>query len=144
MVEAAKFLGQKFSEMAPRINIKKSKMKMPKKYKPLPDSVFIRKSSIHGYGLFARTPIKSGQHLGMSHIFAPGFSKDSYIRTPLGGFINHSDTPNCKKEESPEESAITYYTLVTIADIPADTELTLSYTLYEIDDYRNVTVIGAI
>jgi len=117
---------------------------MPKKYKPLPDSVFIRKSSIHGYGLFARTPIKSGQHLGMSHIFAPGFSKDSYIRTPLGGFINHSDTPNCKKEESPEESAITYYTLVTIADIPADTELTLSYTLYEIDDYRNVTVIGAI
>ena len=114
------------------------------KYEPLPDSVFIRKSSIHGYGLFARTPIKSGQHLGMSHIFAPGFSKDSYIRTPLGGFINHSDTPNCKKEESPEESAITYYTLVTIADIPADTELTLSYTLYEIDDYRNVTVIGAI
>ena len=133
MVEAAKFLGQKFSEMAPRINQNQTKIDTMPKYKPLPDSVFIRESSIHGYGLFARTPIKSGQHLGMSHVFAPGFSKDSYIRTPLGGFINHSDTPNCKKEESPEESAITYYTLVTIADIPADTELTLSYTLYEID-----------
>lgn len=131
MVEAAKFLGQKFPKMAPRIN--QTKIDTMPKYKPLPDSVFIRESSIHGYGLFARTPIKSGQHLGMSHVFAPGFSKDSYIRTPLGGFINHSDTPNCKKEESPEESAITYYTLVTIADIPADTELTLSYTLYEID-----------
>ena len=131
MLEAAKFLGQKFPKMAPRINIKKSKMKM---YKPLPDSVFIRESSIHGYGLFARTPIKSGHRLGMSHVFAPGFSKDSYIRTPLGGFINHSDTPNCKKEESPEESAITYYTLVTVTDIPADAELTLSYTLYEVND----------
>jgi len=102
-------------------------------YKPLPDSVFIRESTIHGYGLFARTPIKKGTHLGISHVYAPGFSENSMIRTPVGGFINHSDTPNCHKIESPEESAITYYSLVTSRDIPADTELTLTYTLYNVE-----------
>jgi len=133
VLEAAKFRGQKFSEMAPRINQKRTE----NMYKPLPDSVFIRESTIHGYGLFARTPIKSGHRLGMSHVYAPGFSENSMIRTPLGGFINHSDTPNCIKTESPDESAITYYTLVTIADIPADAELTLSYTLYEVNDPKD-------
>ena len=43
-------------------------------YKPLPDSVEVRKSSIHGYGLFATTFIKRGTHLGVSHIYAPGLS----------------------------------------------------------------------
>jgi SET domain-containing protein len=101
-------------------------------YKPLPDSVFIRESTIHGYGLFARTPIKKGTHLGVSHVYAPGF-EGSYIRTPVGGFINHSETPNCHKVESPEESMLTYYSLVTSRDIPADAELTLSYTLYNVE-----------
>ena len=52
-------------------------------YKPLPDSVEVRKSSIHGYGLFAITFIKKGTHLGVSHIYAPGFHQ-GYIRTPIG------------------------------------------------------------
>ena len=75
-------------------------------YKPLPDSVEIRNSSIHGVGLFAKTSIKKGIHLGISHVFAPGFKGD-HIRTPVGGFINHSDEPNCFKQESPEESVRT-------------------------------------
>ena len=77
-------------------------------YKPLPDSVEVRKSSIHGYGLFATTFIKRGTHLGVSHIYAPGF-ETSYIRTPIGGFINHDDESNCVKIESPEESMLTYF-----------------------------------
>ena len=101
-------------------------------YKPLPDSVFIRESPIHGYGLFAKTPIKKGFHLGVSHVYAPGF-EGGYLRTPIGGFINHSDKPNCHKVESPEESMLTYYSLVTSKDIPADTELTLTYTLYNVE-----------
>jgi SET domain-containing protein len=102
-------------------------------YKPLPDSVFIRESPIHGYGLFARTPIKKGFHLGVSHVYAPGF-EGGYLRTPVGGFINHSDEPNCIKIESPEESMLTYYSLVTSRDIPADTELTITYTLYKVEN----------
>ena len=100
-------------------------------YKPLPDSVVIKESTIHGYGLFAKAPIKKGTHLGVSHVYAPGF-EGSYIRTPVGGFINHSDEPNCHKIESPEESMLTYYSLVTSRDIDKYEELTLTYTLYTV------------
>ena len=84
-------------------------------YKPLPDSVVVKESTIHG----------------VSHVYAPGF-EGSYIRTPLGGFINHSDEPNCHKIESPEESMLTYYSLVTSRDIDKYEELTLTYTLYTV------------
>ena len=100
-------------------------------YKPLPDCVEIRTSPIHGVGLFAKTTIKKGKHLGISHVYAPGFD-GSHIRTPVGGFINHSKEPNCHKIESPEESVITYYSLVTSRDIEKDEELTTTYTLYNV------------
>ena len=100
-------------------------------YNPLPNSVEVRKSSIHGYGLFATTFIKRGTHLGVSHIYAPGF-ETSYIRTPVGGFVNHSEEPNCVKIESPEASMLTYFSLVTSKDIEKDEELTVKYTLYHV------------
>ena len=100
-------------------------------YKPLPDSVAIKESSIHGYGLFAIAPIKKGFHLGVSHIYAPGFHQN-HIRTPVGGFINHSDEPNCIKIESPEQSMLTYYSLVTTRDIEQGEELTVKYTIYNV------------
>ena len=100
-------------------------------YKPLPDCVEIRTSPIHGVGLFAKTFIKKGTHLGVSHIYAPGF-ETSYIRTPIGGFINHSEEPNCHKQESPEESVITYFSLVVSKNIEKDEELTITYTLYNV------------
>ena len=65
------------------------------------------------------TFIKKGTHLGVSHIYAPGFHQ-GYIRTPIGGFINHDDESNCVKIESPEESMLTYYSLVTTKDIEKD------------------------
>ena len=100
-------------------------------YKPLPDSIVVRESPIHGYGLFATAPIKKGFHLGVSHIEAPGFHQN-HIRTPVGGFINHSDKPNCHKIQSPEESLLTYYSLVTSKNIKQDEELTVKYTLYNV------------
>ena len=100
-------------------------------YKPLPDSVAIKESSIHGYGLFAIAPIKKGFHLGVSHVYAPGFHQN-HIRTPVGGFINHSDEPNCIKIESPEQSMLTYYSLVTTRDIEQGEELTVKYTIYNV------------
>ena len=100
-------------------------------YKPLPDSVAVKESSIHGYGLFATDPIKKGFHLGVSHVYAPGFHQN-YIRTPVGGFINHSDVPNCVKIESPEQSKLTYFSLVTTRDIEQNEELTVKYTIYDV------------
>ena len=100
-------------------------------YKPLPDSIIVKESPIHGYGLFAIAPIKKGFHLGVSHIYAPGF-ETSYVRTPVGGFINHSDEPNCVKIESPEESMLTYFSLVASRNIEQGEELTVKYTLYNV------------
>ena len=64
-------------------------------YKPLPESVTIKKSGIHALGLFADQDIKQATNLGMTHLKAG----DTIFRTPLGGFINHSNTPNCEKIE---------------------------------------------
>ena len=105
---------------------------MKNTYKPLPKSVAVRVSPIHGYGLFATENIPRGKDLGVSHVFAPGF-QDSHIRTPLGGFINHSDTPNCYKVPAHEESVLTYYNLHTTKDVEEGEELTVTYTLYDIE-----------
>ena len=104
-------------------------------YKPLPKTVAVRVSPIHGYGLFAIDNIPYGTDLGVSHIFAVGF-KDNYVRTPLGGFINHSDTPNCYKVQSHKESVLTYYNLHTTKDIEKGEELTVTYTIYNLEDAR--------
>jgi len=97
-------------------------------YRPLPEAVVVKESPVHGYGLFATINIPYGTDLGVSHIFAVGF-KNNYIRTPLGGFINHSDTPNCYKVKSHDDSSLTYYLLQTIKDIKKGEELTVTYTL---------------
>jgi SET domain-containing protein len=98
-------------------------------YRPLPKSVAIKDSAIHGQGLFAVEDIPFGIELGISHIFAVGF-QNNYIRTPLGGFVNHSDDPNCGKTRSHSDSTLTYYILHTIKNIEKGEELTLNYTMY--------------
>ena len=90
-------------------------------YKPLPDSLTIKKSNIEGLGLFAVKTITKNTDLGMTH-FSYG---ELLIRTPLGGFINHSLKPNCKKLDLDQE-----WHLKTLVDIKKDEELTLKYTMY--------------
>ena len=51
------------------------------------------------------------------------------IRTPLGGFINHSNTPNVIKEKVEDR-----YYLYTIKDIKKGEELTLTYTFYSMEE----------
>ncbi len=95
-------------------------------YKPLPDEVYLKESEIHGTGLFARHIIDRGVNLGMTHVY-DSEQEDSRIRTPLGGFINHSDEPNCEIIKIGK-----YYYLMTDKDIMPDEEITLKYTLYEV------------
>jgi len=90
-------------------------------YRPLPDSLTIKPSSIDGLGLFATQTIPKNTDLGMIH-FSYG---ELIIRTPLGGFINHSLNPNCKKLDLEDE-----WHLKTIKEIKKGQELTLKYTLY--------------
>jgi len=93
-------------------------------YRPLPDSLTIKPSSIDGLGLFATQTIPKNTDLGMIH-FSYG---ELIIRTPLGGFINHSLNPNCKKLDLEDE-----WHLKTIKEIKKGQELTLKYTLYNPD-----------
>ena len=93
-------------------------------YKPLPDFVTIKKSPISGLGLFTTEPIKANTNIGVILIE----HNDEIIRTPIGGFGNHSDNPNCEKRKY-----IDRWNLVTKRDIQRGEELTWTYTLYEIN-----------
>ena len=98
------------------------------KYKPLPNTLTIKESDIEGLGLFATKDIKKDTNLGMMH-YITEFSE--VIRTPLGGFINHSNKPNCIKEKEDliyEER--TY--LITNRIIKKGEELTVKYTMYKV------------
>ena len=89
-------------------------------YKPLPDNLELRPSEIHGYGVFALEDIPAGQMLGLSHIQSP-----ELIRTPLGGYINHSMNPNCIRILEGNR-----WYLQAIADISEGEEITLMYKGY--------------
>ena len=65
-------------------------------YRPLPDCLTIKKSPIEGLGLYATQDIKANCFIGLTHIRDEQF-ENKYIRTPLGGFYNHSNNPNVRK-----------------------------------------------
>ena len=98
-------------------------------YKPLPQQLTIKKSKIDGLGLFALEKIEAGYELGITHrkIEPTALYADDLIRTPLGGFLNHSDTPNCFIQRKGKAG-----TLYTIRPIKANEELTVFYTLYNV------------
>ena len=54
-----------------------------KSFRPLPESITIKPSQLHGLGLFATEDIPKGTQLGISH-FKNGDAKDGMVRTPLG------------------------------------------------------------
>ena len=62
-------------------------------YRPLPKQLTIKNSPIEGLGLYAKENIKKNSFIGITHIRDEQF-ENKYIRTPLGGFYNHSDHPN--------------------------------------------------
>ena len=100
-------------------------------YKPLPDYLTIKDSPINGQGIFTTEKIEAHALIGVTH-HANEHSEDGWIRTPLGGFGNHSDTPNCFKVHKMEHMASTWW-LVAERDIKAGEEITWKYTLYSIE-----------
>ena len=100
-------------------------------YKPLPESLTIKTSKVDGLGLFAKEDIGQGTNLGLSHVEI----EDTIIRTPLGGFINHSGDANCVKVElrmTNEKLNYKKWNLVTLQDIKEGEELTVRYTFYKV------------
>ena len=95
-------------------------------YKPLIQELTIAESPINGLGLFAVENIKAGIFLGESHIWEA--NRWEYIRTPLGGFINHTSEPNCYRIKIDSKQWI----IKTNKNIKDGEELTLKYSLYEV------------
>ena len=108
--------------------LEKSNQMEPKTkyYKPLDDRLTIKTSTIDGLGLFALEDISVGDNLGISHVYDERFT-NQFIRTPLGGFINHSDTPNLKAYINAD-----FRYLKTLRHIKEGEELTLEYNLYNV------------
>ena len=97
-------------------------------YKPLPPTLTIKDSVIHGLGLWAKEELEAYTSVGVCHI---SYVESKLIRTPLGGFINHSDTPNCIKVKVNRHGYAEWH-LVPVRTIEKDKELTLSYTFYNL------------
>ena len=105
-------------------------------YRPLPKSLTIKTSKVDGLGLFAKEGIAQGANLGMSHVLIGS----GIIRTPMGGFINHSDDANTVKvelkingEDDPLLKVATKkWNLVALRDIKEGEELTVRYTFYDV------------
>jgi|14BtaG_2_1085337.scaffolds.fasta_scaffold18957_2 mannose-6-phosphate isomerase-like protein (cupin superfamily) len=96
-------------------------------YRPLPEGLYIGMSEIEGNGLFTSKELKKDDEMGISHIrYNSDDFHSNYIRTPLGGFINHSETPNCEFYECGA-----YLKMKISTDINAGEELTVKYTLYD-------------
>ena len=98
-----------------------------KQYQPLPSGLKVEDSRISGQGLFTTRRLVMGTLLGISHY---RIDKE-YIRTPLGGFINHSDEPNCERSQVRIRPGFDKWSITVIEDIEEGCELTLKYKLYE-------------
>lgn len=96
-------------------------------YNPLPENLTIKSSDIHGLGLYAIEDIPKGTGLGKTHLLL----NDEIIRTPLGGFYNHSEDPNCTKVEIGRDKY-----LIAINDISKGEEITVKYTFYDIEEIK--------
>ena len=85
-------------------------------------------------GMFAKVDIPINHDFGITHVADKRFP-DGYIRTPFGGFINHSYDSNLEIVEKEDTLH-----LITTKDIKKDEELTADYSPYytteEMADYK--------
>ena len=100
--------------------------KVLSEYKPLPSGLIIKDSGIEGQGVFTTRDLIVGCKLGESHYLID----EELIRTPLGGFINHSEDPNCHRTQVRIKPGFDKWTITVIKNIKAGEELTLKYTMY--------------
>lgn len=111
-------------------------------YRPLPDSLDVKDSSIEGKGLFALKDLASDDpeyyseywsdlSKYLSHVETISTSERTLYRTAIGGFINHSNDSNCtlflRRVVTTQEIKIREYYIRPNRLIRAGEELTLDY-----------------
>ena len=105
----------------------------PESYRPLPLGLTIKESKIDGLGLFTKVDLRAGKKLGITHIKVSNLyiGIDEWVRTPLGGFINHSDDPKTLRVKKKIKGNLFIFRriLYTVKPIKAGDEITSYYTL---------------
>jgi|TARA_Y100000310_G_scaffold27430_1_gene26104 hypothetical protein len=96
-------------------------------YTALPDCLTIKESKIAGagLGLFATNDIERKYDFGTSHIKVPPIV--GYIRTPIGGFVNHSKKSNTIIIQLSDWDDYKIFNLLSICKIKKGEELLLNY-----------------
>jgi SET domain-containing protein len=90
-------------------------------YRPLPTNCTIKESKINGLGLFATEKIPINYNFGITHHWLD----EECIRTPLGGFLNHSENPNAFIIDDGDVR-----TMFSVREIKKDEEILVYYKLY--------------
>jgi SET domain-containing protein len=101
-------------------------------YRPLPATVHIKDSPIDGQGLFAKADIPANTELGETHSFLTQnfddetrtWERKEWVRTALGAFVNHSNTPNARVDHF--RNGVSCF-LVIEKDVSAGDEITVKY-----------------
>ena len=101
-----------------------NKLKNIKNFKPIPSFLTIKKSGPYSV-IEGNVKIKKGTELGISHIKDDRFLH-GYIRTPLGGFFNHSKKPNCEAIYDND-----FIKLKTLTLVNSNDEITVNYKLHD-------------
>ena len=94
-------------------------------YRPLPSCVTIKESSIDRLGLFAIEDIEKDYDFGTTHIKVPPIL--TYIRTPVGGFLNHSKESNTTIIQLNQWDDYKIFNLISTCKIYKGEEVLLNY-----------------
>ncbi len=97
-------------------------------YTPLYQGLTIKKSKVHGLGLFTEMDFPAGLDFGETHVFVVNKSRRDRGRTQLGGFINHRESPNCYINTESEDR-----TLYSVRPIKKGEEITVYYRFESYD-----------
>ena len=95
-------------------------------YRPLPEGLTVKQSKIDGLGLHASKSFDAGTKFGESHVLVHSRDRHEWIRTPLGGFFNHSNEPNCEAIYDGD-----FIKIKTLKNINLGDEITVDYTKHD-------------
>lgn len=84
----------------------------------------IKPSEIHGLGVFAKRALPNSFIIGETHVLVDS----DLIRTPIGGFINCSNTPNAELFQYPKLKRSNYYGVKLITNVEEGGEITINYS----------------
>ena len=94
-------------------------------YRPLPACITIKESEIDELGLFAIEDIEKDYDFGTTHIKVPPIV--GYVRTPIGGFLNHSKESNTTIIQLNQWDDYKIFNLIAIRKINKGEEILLNY-----------------